>query len=193
MKQDNYLSCIPDSENEKIRRMFAHFVKEFAKADKNNKENTKSIVSFIDRTINESGSQECSSCKKGCSFCCYLNVDLSEQEGEILLSKVTDEDWKILERQSKYKLDTWRVQKYSDQKCIFLKQGVCSVYEDRPLKCRNYFVTGNPKKCNTEKKIKKISIVAPTMSSMMIDAFYFTSKVDNMARTLLTLKNKNKV
>ena len=61
-------------------------------------------------------------------------------------------DTEVLEKQSKYNdAFEWLKMPLAGRKCVFLEDGVCGIYEDRPLSCRNYRVTGESKKCDTGK------------------------------------------
>jgi len=94
------------------------------------------------------------SCKKGCSFCCYLHVDITSAEADLLARHVTGEHAKQFMKQSDHNLDNWRELPYQDRKCAFLVNGECSVYEYRPVSCRKYLVVNDPKKCNTEFEVQ---------------------------------------
>lgn len=89
--------------------------------------------------------KETTSCKKGCSACCYTEVAINIEEAKLLLDEY-DIDWEHIRRQlmvdDHYKLN------YKDRKCVFLKNNECSVYENRPLSCRKYFVMNDPVICD---------------------------------------------
>lgn len=36
------------------------------------------------------------------------------------------------------------------QECVFLEGGICTIYEDRPLACRRYFVVSDPELCGRD-------------------------------------------
>jgi Fe-S-cluster containining protein len=69
-------------------------------------------------------------CKKGCSYCCHYEVAISE--AEIL----------YIEKNTKHK----RMKKYGPKAlfhgkpCPFLKNGNCSIYNQRPFVCRRHVV-----------------------------------------------------
>ena len=44
--------------------------------------------------------------------------------------------------------------------CALLKDNLCSVYEARPVPCRNYFVASDPARCDTREK-QKVAMVLP--------------------------------
>lgn len=136
-------------------------------------------------------------CKKGCSFCCYLNVDITSEEAELLLAYADEFELPIdlekLERQSKFRETNWIEQKFSDRKCIFLSdKGECNAYEVRPLSCRNHLVASNPKNCDTNEhngaRIKKVNI---WQVELITSAILTISETGNMATMLLKAKKEN--
>lgn len=70
-------------------------------------------------------------CKAGCSYCCHLKIEISRLEAEyigdktgvmpVVLGEVTQRDPYAFSELTP---------------CSFLKHGVCSIYEFRPLICR---------------------------------------------------------
>ena len=50
-------------------------------------------------------------CKKGCAHCCYLHVDVTVHEAQVILERCKDEgisiDWFRVKRQSKHKMPTF--------------------------------------------------------------------------------------
>lgn len=97
-----------------------------------------------------------SSCFKGCSACCHMEVEITNYEADIL-AKVIQEGFNIdydrLQKQSERPVQAaaWRegIQN-QESRCVFLNQeGACGVYEHRPVMCRRHSVTSNPKNCET--------------------------------------------
>lgn len=93
-------------------------------------------------------SKESITCKRGCNFCCYQNVDVTWDEASLLLEVAEDKiDWDHLNAQ----LPGHQNIEYKKRACVFLKDGECSVYENRPISCRKYLVANDPEKCDSEK------------------------------------------
>ena len=121
---------------------------------------TKSVYSFTDNYIadylkKDEETAKKISCKKGCSFCCYLHVDITSAEADILAEHVTEKHHvEQFMKQSNHNIENWKDLPYQDRKCAFLVDGECSVYEDRPMSCRKYLVINDPEKCNTEVEIQ---------------------------------------
>lgn len=97
-----------------------------------------------------------SSCKKGCSACCHMEVEITSYEAEILAKLIQDGhviDQTRLQKQSARSLqdNQWKQGiRNLDSKCIFLNnEGACSIYENRPVMCRRHSVTSPAKNCET--------------------------------------------
>jgi Fe-S-cluster containining protein len=96
------------------------------------------------------------SCKKGCSACCHMEVEVTNYEAEIL-KEVVVAGYKInrerLQAQSKRGLQdkAWREgMRNSNNPCVFLDdEGSCGIYENRPVMCRRHSVTSPAKNCET--------------------------------------------
>lgn len=104
-------------------------------------------------------------CKKGCSACCNLTIDMTEIEAELIKKYVeenfTPEDIEYLE--NRFKDDSYhcpntqhclndeslRLKYFKlNRPCAFLsKNGECTIYEVRPVNCRSYLVFSNPEIC----------------------------------------------
>jgi Fe-S-cluster containining protein len=110
-------------------------------------------------------------CVKGCSACCKQVVALSlgealylvHKHGKLLRKKyvLLEEQCTLMEQahidehgnrldftagENREKICTkwWEMQ----QQCLFLENNLCSIYEDRPLACRNYSVISDPALCD---------------------------------------------
>lgn len=96
------------------------------------------------------------SCRKGCSACCHMEVEVTSYEAKILGKLVKDGhaiDRSRLQRQSQRTLQDaqWKQgPRNADNPCVFLNgEGSCSIYEHRPVMCRRHSVTTPPKNCDT--------------------------------------------
>lgn len=92
-------------------------------------------------------------CGKGCSHCCHGPVEIWPQEAALLAQFVLETglkpDLALLQRQSRYSVETWREQPAADQACVFLGAGgACTVYESRPNTCRKLLVMSDPAFCD---------------------------------------------
>jgi Fe-S-cluster containining protein len=96
------------------------------------------------------------SCKKGCSACCHMEVEITTFEADILRARIDDGfaiDRDRLLRQAGRSLQDpkWRDGMSSiDNRCVFLDgKGSCGIYEDRPVMCRRHSVTSPAKNCES--------------------------------------------
>lgn len=112
------------------------------------------------------------SCRKGCAACCSYLVPLSLPEvfrmREEFAAMPADDRIPILKsavhaafRILRQDITEPEINGDSDLQqisrwyaclnipCPFLSDGICGIYEQRPLACREYFVTSRPKSCET--------------------------------------------
>ena len=82
-------------------------------------------------------------CKKGCSYCCHVIVDVSIAEVaralEVVARRFSAEDVAALTVRARENADRSRgtdALSYPIIPCAFLRDGECSIYEGRPLACR---------------------------------------------------------
>lgn len=108
---------------------------------------------LVDAEIAE-GSHIAVSCKKGCSACCHMEVEITTDETEVLMDLLRQGhqiDRARLQKQSTYALQDpqWRQGVHLDNRCVFLNdEGSCSVYESRPMMCRRHSVTSPAVNCS---------------------------------------------
>lgn len=91
-------------------------------------------------------------CGSGCSFCCYSDINMSSYEGSYILGVIEylgiKVDKALLKKQNAKK---WHKLKYAEKACVMLdKTGNCQIYEHRPLICRLWNSTEDPKLCDSK-------------------------------------------
>jgi Fe-S-cluster containining protein len=96
-------------------------------------------------------------CRKGCSFCCYQQVQVTEPEGQIL-SDLIKKDPSIVSMkrlalhkswQKNEKGSAWTEPDFSLRRCPFLSDdNLCNVYKHRPAACRNHRSIDPPHLCD---------------------------------------------
>lgn len=92
---------------------------------------------------------EVAACGKGCSHCCYIPVVIIRSEAQLLAkassrtiavppknARAVVQEFHDGETEGSAKL---RGEAHLGTPCPFLKEGLCSVYEHRPLVCRTHF------------------------------------------------------
>lgn len=110
---------------------------------------------LVDDAITEGAHME-SSCQKGCSARCHMEVEITNYEAEALFQLVQKGhkiDRSRLQTQSQRQLQDpqWREGvRNPSNRCVFLdEQGACGIYELRPVMCRRHSVTSPAKNCKT--------------------------------------------
>lgn len=96
-------------------------------------------------------------CKKGCSHCCTADVELTQYEFDYLLSYCKNNSVRIDMQYVNELLNKERVLPGSiySEKCVFLKDNLCSIYFARPLECRAYLVSSPVENCSQQNFLTK--------------------------------------
>ena len=98
-----------------------------------------------------------STCSVGCAFCCHDNIAVSKlemdrinwymQKNHIVANK------ELLSKQQQAKGKDFMKLPFADRRCSLLdEKNMCTIYEVRPLICRQYHSTSSPLKCLPEEK-----------------------------------------
>lgn len=144
-----------------VQDMFQHYMEQYQDLRLNN--NAESVVSSIHDTVDQATneniekSEHTVSCSKGCSFCCFQRVDISDDEATLILAYTKEIgfeiDYELLERQAEAKDEKeFNALRPRHRRCVFLnKEGECSIYEHRPSSCRKLVVISDPNLCDTVK------------------------------------------
>lgn len=136
------------------------------------------LTTSMDKLIHEAH-KKLFSCKKGCSHCCSQKVDIARHEAIALVKRAKSCDLKIdierLKRQAKHSdhHTSWFNLSKEDRKCVFLKDNLCSVYQDRPLMCRKHFTSDPPENCEMPEKAKDDTPVS-LYSNLHVEILVFT-------------------
>jgi Fe-S-cluster containining protein len=73
-------------------------------------------------------------CAKGCSLCCYIQVQITKAEAKFIGDRIG------IEPKDVSNLPPRSLESFSDKTpCTFLENNECTIYEDRPLECRRNF------------------------------------------------------
>lgn len=126
-------------------------------------------------------------CRRGCSSCCHLNVDISDDEASIMRFHWKGEHRDRLRKQAKVNVEDFPyVLGYEDSACIFLKDGACSIYEDRPVACRTHFSVSDPELCDPVKHPRgMVQLTISQKIEMLKTVMYAKMGCTSMARQLL--------
>ena len=96
-------------------------------------------------------------CQKGCSFCCWLRIDVQAHEVFLILQHI-ESAWSTEElaalradaritREALTGLD-FTGREAMQRPCLLLRDGLCSVYDVRPAACRRY-LSGSVAACES--------------------------------------------
>ncbi len=94
-------------------------------------------------------------CGKGCSFCCWLRIDVRAHEVFLILQQLraqrTAEELKVLQGEAWIAREVLSGMDYGSREaiqrpCLLLQDGRCSVYAVRPAACRRY-LSGSVEAC----------------------------------------------
>ncbi|WP_127128022.1 YkgJ family cysteine cluster protein [Pseudoflavitalea rhizosphaerae] len=171
-------------ENEELHRKIVQFIEDYqtrflSNWNENKGEAILSAFRSLDEVFNKRELRKGKvSCKKGCSFCCNLNVRISKIEAIVIADYCRQNGFSI----SPHYLESKLAISESDfplsqvKRCVFLKNNECSIYEVRPFACRRYLVKSNPDYCNLEqglleKVIRYVNIDAELFISALLPIF----------------------
>jgi len=113
----------------------------------------RNIYRFTDWLVEHAGISKAAVCQKGCTHCCYLDVDVSLLEAAYI-AKHTPYTQVYRERRIR------RGYHLNRQYCDFLDQGTgtCTIYEYRPMACRTFFAFDSPELCDKNNGIEEHAI-----------------------------------
>lgn len=125
-------------------------------------------------------------CSKGCHACCYEPAYVEIQEVELMLAKLTPAQLAEVTQSTAawynkaaasgiLDLAEPPVVLYRSLRlpCPLLKDGLCMVYDNRPLACRSHFAVGPRERCDVDAKrltqqfINPSSLVAQALAGIM--------------------------
>lgn len=121
--------------------------------------NATQFLAHIDKLMANSVPEGSHCCKKGCHHCCSEPLFVDEREADLIIRNIPIEHWARIESQ----IEAWLTKampflarseppgavewRQSDNPCPLLVDGLCSVYEHRPMGCRTFFALENPENC----------------------------------------------
>lgn len=131
------------------------------------------------------------SCQKGCSHCCSQMVHVAQYEAIAILDK-HQIDVDKLKRQLKHSKDykDWFNLSLEDRKCVFLKDNLCSIYDDRPIRCRNHLTHEPPERCIMPEKIEDdhpLALFSRLEIEVVLNAIEQFSKLGPMPQMFLDI------
>lgn len=91
------------------------------------------------------------SCEANCSGCCHVPVAVMPEEVVHIASLGKE----INIDQLRSQVEDWN---NSDKNCVFLKDGNCSIHDDKPLSCVSHLVDSPPENCHIDSN-EKVNMV----------------------------------
>lgn len=165
------------------RRIFAHFLMD--KIYKHSPDN-RNLMEGV-------------TCKRGCYTCCRMRVQLPISEAldiyKTALERNVPINWNRAKKQKgkrQEEYSTHLMGKYN--KCDFLRDGDCMIYDIRPCVCRMYLVTTPPEMCemdlskNPPKTLNVESLVANLLYNGYCNAK--DERISSLANFLTEFQNK---
>lgn len=118
-------------------------------------------------------------CAAGCVSCCGLSVSITSDEANVLASQ-SGIDMDKLKRQSTFTDTDWATRSFDERACVFLKDDKCSVYDSRPMSCRNALSTSRVG-CESGTAARFVAIE----SDIIISAAFSRTKSGNLPSMVL--------
>lgn len=134
-------------------------------------------------------------CKKGCAFCCHINVDATPGEVDMIIEYTRANnipiDYNRLWRQRGLSMKQRPQSQYSA--CVFLAEdNTCKIYEVKPIGCRKYFVFNDPKECDAKTNNEdRVKIYADFHLEAIASAIFNMQQPASMVELLLRTVNPN--
>jgi len=153
-----------------------------------------SIYTAVDSAMARHNVEQPVSCKKGCAFCCKMNVDVTPFEAMVILCFVRKHaiaiNLEYLQAQAKIPKGMLTFTPGLSA-CVFLQQdNTCGIYPVRPLACRKYVVKNPPEKCDGEKYPNGMQDVLIDVDiEILVSALdnFQNGQIDSLHKTLLCL------
>jgi len=130
----------------------------------------KRLFTQFDAVIQEAAKVMKTTCKAGCNNCCKLFATCTLPEGILIAEELFKKpDWQALvpdlvKASKEFCFEGVNSMTYLSKKlpCVFLKEGLCSIYEVRPSVCRYYYSVQDPKLCDPDNHDRKVATVDAT-------------------------------
>ncbi len=115
--------------------------------------------------------------RQECSFCCHAKITVSRDEANRIINYVKENNIPV--NKTKIQSDeNWDSLTFAERACPLLHEGKCSIYEKRPILCRQHNITRgeNVNDCTKDNEDFYMgTITVPSVDALMI-ADILTSK-----------------
>ena len=149
-----------DPENRKtidqVMKWMDNYIVQLKKLKTQNKTETiKQVYQAIDKfflNAPEENKQDIK-CKAGCTACCFIDVEISGDEAEVIIDYCVENGIEIDKVYLTEQAAVGRKSYTALSRCVFLKNNLCSIYDVRPMACRKHWVKTDPVLCDFSKNI----------------------------------------
>jgi ribosomal protein S17E len=130
-------------------------------------------------------------CKVGCTACCFIEIDVSGDEAEVIINYCRENGIEIDREYLTKQAEAGR-KIYSDlSRCVFLKDNLCSIYTVRPVACRKHWVKTDPALCDFSKNIvNKVGGYFDVNTEILASAILNVDETGSFEKVLLRELNK---
>jgi Fe-S-cluster containining protein len=131
-------------------------------------------------------------CKAGCTFCCFIEIDVSGDEAAVIIDYCRENGIEI-DREYLTKQAAAGRKTYSDlSRCVFLKENLCSIYPVRPIACRKHWVKTDPALCDFSKNIvNQVGGYFDVNTEILASAMLNVDEAGPLEKALLSELDKN--
>lgn len=157
---------------------------------------TKDVHECIDELVEDNLKTGEVSCKKGCNHCCHLCVYVSPDEITTIIDYCEKNgieiDWDRANNQKDFTANNWFKRPLEESRCLFLKDGSCSIYPVRPMACRKYHVISEPHLCDTSTGAHRVAIVNNIDVELLVSSIHQLRTFGTLSQQILKHNSRRK-
>lgn len=132
------------------------------------------------------------SCTKGCTGCCYIDLHITVDEAAHIIDYCREQGISIDKDYLNLQAQTGRKEFSAHSKCVFLEEGLCSIYPARPAACRKHFVKSDPKLCDSSLNTSApVDTFFDLHSEIVASAMMNVAETDAIEKMLLLVLNRS--
>jgi len=196
----NLMATMSPAGQDEVSAMFQFYADEYVRVKQLNPGKEISVAAAIQEEVQKrmdnlaKNTDHKINCGKGCSFCCFQHVVITDDEGKLMTKyakeKGVEIDYEHLKRQNVPSDVEYNKLSVKDRKCIFLDSfASCSIYDHRPMSCRKVLVVSDPLDCDTENRPgAKVGQLTDTEAEVIASAALNVTESGGIAEILLKLK-----
>lgn len=178
---------IQEALNEIISKYGKNYLKSINATNRSRVKAARKMHEIMDKSVSDFLKENPTTCRKGCAYCCHVYVETTIDEALSIKNYCHQHnitiDKEALEKQKNLELNTW-----NGRKCVFLSDdNTCSIYEVRPMICRKYYVSSEPKLCDVTTGINKIAILHNIDVEVMAAGIFRVRDAGSLPQQLLKI------